>query len=47
MMSVHDPKGTNHGDERNCRLLVGEKVEEERSCPLPGDIYINFIKEGD
>lgn len=30
MMSVHDPKGINHGDERNSRLLSGLNMEEKR-----------------
>ena len=46
-MSVHDQKGDNHGDERNSRLLAGLDVHKKRQKPEEGDIYINFIKEGD
>ena len=30
MMSVHDQKGDNHGDERNSRLLAGFDVHKKR-----------------
>ena len=47
MISVHDQKGSNHGDERNSRLLSGFEVDQKRQKPQIGDIYINFIKEGE
>lgn len=42
-MSCHDVLGSNHGSERNARLVYRDNMQNESERPEPKDIYAVFV----